>query len=77
MARSKKNITLDEKIEKAQIKVFQTKDMYETAVEELNQLQKKKQELQKQELIKAIEMSRKSYDEIMKFLNEESETDED
>ena len=40
MARGKK-LTLDEKIEKAQAVVFQTKDRYDAAVEELNQLLKK------------------------------------
>ena len=54
MARTRRTITLDEKIEKAQAAVFQAKDKYDAAVEELNKLQKKKQELQKQELLKAI-----------------------
>lgn len=44
MARGKK-LTLDEKIEKAQAVVFQTKDRYDAAVEELNQLLKKRKEL--------------------------------
>jgi hypothetical protein len=37
--------------------VFQIKDKYDAAVEELNKLIKKKQELQRQELFKAIEAS--------------------
>ena len=52
MARTRRTITLDEKIEKAQQAVFQAKDKYDAAMEELNKLQKKKQELQKQELLK-------------------------
>ena len=43
MARGK-SITLDEKIEKAQATVFQMKDKYDAAVEELNKLLKRKQE---------------------------------
>lgn len=77
MARTRRTITLDEKIEKAQQVVFQAKDKYDAAVEELNKLLKKKQELQKQELLKAIEASPRSYDEIMKFLSGESDSDEE
>ena len=61
MARTRRTIPLDEKIEKAQELVFQIKDKYDAAVEELNKLIKKKQELQRQELFKAIEASPRSY----------------
>ena len=77
MARTRRTISLDEKIEKAQAAVFQAKDRYDAAVEELNKLQKKKIELQKQELLKAIEESAKSYEEIMAFLVGESKPNED
>ena len=63
MARTRRTIPLDEKIEKAQELVFQIKDKYDAAVEELNKLIKKKQELQRQELFKAIEASPRSYRE--------------
>lgn len=52
MARRK--ITLDEKIENAQATVFQTKDKYDAAVAELNELLKKKKELDSQKLVKAF-----------------------
>ena len=45
MAGKRKNLTLDERIEKAEAAVFQAKDRYDAAVEELSILQKKKQEL--------------------------------
>ena len=77
MARTRRTILLDEKIEKAQAAVFQAKDKYDAAVEELNKLQKKKRELQKQELLKAIEESTKSYDEIMAFLAGNPDPDEE
>ena len=77
MARTRRTITLDEKIEKAQQAVFQAKDKYDSAMEDLNKLQKKKQELQKQELLKAIEASPRSYDEIIKFLDGKSDSDEE
>ena len=76
MPRVRKTITLDEKIEKAQAAVFQAKDKYDAAVEELNRLQKKKQEIQKQNLLKVIESSSRSYDEIMEFLSGKDETEE-
>ena len=77
MARTRRTIPLDEKIEKAQAAVFQAKDKNAAAVEELNKLQKKKLELQKQELLKAIEESAKSYEEIMAFLVGDSNPHED
>lgn len=77
MARTRRTITLDEKIEKAQEVVFQTKDKYDAAVEELNKLLQKKQELQRKELLKAIETSPRSYEEIIKFLAGEPDPDEE
>lgn len=77
MARTRRTITLDEKIEKAQEVVFQTKDKYDAAVEELNKLLQKKQELQRKELLKAIETSPRSYDEIIKFLAGGPDPDEE
>ena len=77
MARTRRTITFDEKIEKAQAAVFQAKDKYDAAVEELNKLQKKKQELQKQELLKAIEASPLSYEEILQLLTGKENPDEE
>ena len=77
MARTRRTITFDEKIEKAQAAVFQAKDKYDAAVEELNKLQKKKQELQKQERLKAIEASPLSYEEILKLLTGKENPDEE
>ncbi len=77
MARTRRTITLDEKIEKAQEAVFHAKDRYDAAVEELNKLLQKKQELQRQELLKAIEASSRSFDEIIKFLAREQDPDEE
>ncbi len=76
MAGTRRTIPLDEKIEKAQAAVFQAKDRYDTAGEELNKLQKKKLELQRQELLKAVEESSKSYEEIMAFLTGNTDPDD-
>ena len=76
MARGK-NLTLDEKIDKAQAVVFQTKDKYDAAVEALNQLLKKRKELQQKELLQAIEASPRSYEEIIKFLSGKEDSEEE
>ena len=65
---ARRTISLDEKIEKAQKEVAVTKNKYDTAVEELNKLLKK-QEIRNHELLKAIESSQKSYEEIIHFLS--------
>ena len=71
MARTRKTITLDEKIEKAQEAVEKTKARYDAAVKELRMLLEKKDAQRKQELLKALESSLRSFDEIMEFLKAE------
>lgn len=77
MARTRRNIPLDEKIEKAQNAVLQAKEKYDAAVEELNLLLKKKREIQTKEIQKALEASEKSFEEIMEFLVGKQDTDEE
>ena len=71
MARARKTITLDEKIEKAQDAVEKTKARYDAAVQELRALLEKKDAQRKQELLKAVENNPRSFDEIMAFLKAE------
>lgn len=71
MARTRKTITLEEKIEKAQENVEKTKARYDAAAKELRELLEKKDAQKKQELLKAVENSSRSYDEIMAFLKVE------
>ena len=71
MARARKTITLDEKIEKAQEAVEKTKARYDAAVKELRALLEKEDAQRKQELLKALENSSRSFDEIMEFLKAE------
>ena len=61
--------TLDQKIEKAQIKVIKTKQAYETAVDALQKLLDKRDAKRKEDLWNAIIKSEKSYDEILSFIN--------
>ena len=44
------------------------KEKYDSEVAKLKDLHRKRDEAKKKELIKAIENSRKSYDEIMAFI---------
>ena len=62
---------IDEKIEKAQEAVEKTKARYDAAVKELRALLEKKDAQRKQELLKALENSSRSFDEIMEFLKAE------
>lgn len=73
MARTMGMDVLEQKIEKAQEKVIRTKAAYEEAVDDLQKLLDKKTALQTDEIMKAIAKSAKSYDEILKFINDESE----
>ena len=77
MARTRRTITLNEKIEKAQAAVFQAKDKYDAAMEELNALQKKKKDLESKELLKLFEKSPKTFEEVKAFLQGNSDQDEE
>jgi hypothetical protein len=68
MARTRRSISIDDKIEKAQADVVRIKGRYDRAVDELQQLMEKKTALQNEALIEAFTGSGKSYDEIMAFL---------
>lgn len=70
---ARRTISIDEKIKNQKEVVFALKDKYEAAVEELNKLIQKKKELQNKELMKAIEGSSKSMEEILEFLKEDAE----
>lgn len=65
---ARRSITIDEKIEKQKEITFALKDKYEVAVAKLDDLIQKKKAMQKDELIKAIENSDKSIEEIMAFV---------
>ena len=69
---ARRTISINEKIEKQKEAVFAAKDRYETELEKLAQLQKKKRELEGKELLKAFEDSERSLDEVIKFLKKES-----
>ena len=66
MARTRRS--LDERIEEQEQVVSKAKEHYEAEVSKLEQMMNKRDELQKKELMKAIEDSNRSFEEIMQFL---------
>ena len=68
---ARRSISIDEKIEQQKKVVFQLRDRYDAALAELDRLQQKRNELRNKELLKAIETSDRSYDEIIAFLKNE------
>jgi len=75
MIMAKRSISIDEKIKKQKEVVSATKDKYDAALNELNLLLKKKQDLQGKELLNAFAGSDKSLDEILDFLGGKNENE--
>lgn len=75
MGRPKKNPTLDEQIEIAQKKVSKYAGPYKEAVEELSKLLDLKHKTQEERLLEAIRSSKRSYEEIMEFIQSDHEDD--
>ena len=73
MARMTSMDALNKKIEKAQMQVSKTKKQYDAAVATLSDLLDKRDALQRDELIKDIMKSDKTYDEVLDFLGSGSE----
>lgn len=66
MARTRRS--LDERIEEQEQVVSKAREHYESEVNKLEQLMNKRDEIQKKELMKTIEDSSRSFEEIMQFL---------
>lgn len=77
MARARRS--LDERIEEQKQVVSKAREYYEAEVNKLKQMMNKRDELQKKELMKAVEDSSRSFEEIMQFLQGDasSESSED
>ncbi len=65
---AKTRITIDEKIERQKEAVSRIKDKYDDALDELEKLMQKRDELRRKELMDAFIKSGRTYDEIMEFL---------
>lgn len=61
-------VTLEEKIEKAQINVGETKAKYDKAVDELEKLLTKRKERDNKQLLEAFSESEKTLAEVIEFL---------
>ena len=76
MARMTSMEALDAKIEKAQVQVSKTKKQYDAAVAALSDLLDKRDALRRDELVKAIMKSERTYEEVLTFLGV-GDTDEE
>ena len=70
---ARRSISIEEKIQQQKEVVSKAKDKYEAALEELEKLMKKRDEIRNKEILNAIATSSKSYDEIMAFLRKEGD----
>lgn len=68
MARMTSIDLLEAKIEKAQQQVSKAKKQYDEALAKLSDLLDKRDALRRDELVKAILKSNKTYEEVMEFL---------
>lgn len=75
MARMTSMNALETKIEKAQEQVSRAKKQYDTALAKLSDLLDKRDALRRDELVKAILKSDKTYEEVLEFLG--TNTDEE
>ncbi len=73
MARMSSMEALEKKIEKAQEQVSRTKKQYDAAIAKLSDLLDKRDALRRDELVKAIMKSDRTYDEVLEFLGMSSE----
>jgi len=73
MARPRKDVPIEEQIAKQEEAVEKAKEKYDSEVAKLKDLHIKRDEAKKKELIKAIENSKKSYEEIMAFITSGNE----
>ena len=77
MARMTSMEALDKKIENAQELVSRRKKLYDEAIAALSDLLDKRDALRRDELVKAIMNSDRTYEEVMEFLNAGSEAEEE
>lgn len=77
MARTANIDTLDKKIEKAEQALVKSKERYDEAAAALKDLLDKRDAIRRDQLVKAIMNSSKSYEEILQFIEEDSMDSED
>lgn len=77
MARPKKIISMTAQIEKAEELVLKTKTAYDEAVAALKLLREKEEQEKQEALLNAAAHSKRSYDEIMKYLQSDPAEDDE
>lgn len=75
MARNINKDTIEQKIEKTEKAISRNREQYDRLTAELEDLHKKKKAIQNEEILKAISASTKSYEEILRFIQEKTDTD--
>ena len=73
MARPRKVVSIDEAIAKQEEVVAKLRERYDANVKKLKDLYEKKDEEKKKALLKAVENSKRSYEEVMAFLASDDE----
>ncbi len=76
MARGKRRIgmdVVDQHIEAAQDEVIKAKQKYDAATDRLKELLDRKKALQTEELMAAVMKSKRSYEDILRFIKSETE----
>lgn len=68
MARNISKESLEQKIAKTEKAISKNREQYDRLTAELEELHKKQKAIQNEELLKAIEGSSKSYEEILDFI---------
>ena len=68
MARNISKESLEQKIAKIEKAISKNREQYDRLTAELEELHKKQKAIQSEELLKAIEGSSKSYEEILDFI---------
>lgn len=73
MPRTRKTISIDDKINEQKQVVSRAKAKYESALAALNELMKKHDEIRNKQLMEAIASSDRSFEEIMDFIKNRSD----
>ncbi len=68
MARMRKNLSIEEEIERQEATVEKSKAKYDADVKKLKDLLAKQDEIKRKELMDAVEKSGRTYEEILAFL---------
>lgn len=76
MARNISKESLEQKIAKTEKAISKNCEQYDRLTAELEELHKKQKAIQSEELLKAIEGSSKSYEEILDFIQVKEERGE-